>query len=770
MKHKVNLLPIIMVLVMILVAFATSCDKRNPVAVVEAPTPPIPPSQIRKIVDITASPETIYSDQGITFSTISVKVQDGEDFGVPGQAVSFKASVGRILTTTYTDSTGVARTTFWDDRPAALATPVTAKITAIVRNYSTTVTDSIVSADTADVYINIESVPPISQLTLELPSTLNPQPLNVMQSITVRARARNVFGNDVPDNTLISFSSTVGFFTDDEGNTLGDSVVVATSNGRATAIYNSGPMAGMGTIRACISDQDSSRNVLISPGRPAHLNLHSYVQVGDELVEADTSSVSSQNYIWMQAQIKDMYSNVVPGKPIKFKTNLGTFVNTNQEITTNSNENGIAQVRFTPGLQAGAATITAYANGDTLTDQLIFNIKSTIIHSIQFTQAGQIDLHVANTGGTESQILRVKLYDINGNLIDTPKNVYFKIMNPDPPAGANLNNQPASDSVLVVSSGGEAQVSVNSGTESGILNIRASCTSEGRNIRATKANIVIHSGPPYRVVPFASGFNTGESMGGGLWRIIAGANVYDVYNNPVDYGTSVWFLLPGDVLNCQIAANAYVGNESVQGDSTAGVAYTTLIYSGIYTFENLKIKAVTGGINGAEVFGEAWIVLPLNQPQLEVEIIPGNLVFHGNSNPNPPYATALINLSLFDQQGCAIHNARISMTSTRGEFIYTPGTNEDPMNCNSPSTPYIVVTDWYDPFSNDPTITPIPYTDINDNQDGMAQGMIKFYAWEIPLGDPQTNTPGITSVTITGRILGTGSSNNSTITLLRYPT
>jgi hypothetical protein len=115
----------------------------------------------------------------------------------------------------------------------------------------------------------------------------------------------------------------------------------------------------------------------------------------------------------------------------------------------NSDINGTATVRFTPGLQAGAATISAFANGDTLTSSLIFNVSSDDIHSIQWTQEEQITLSVANTGGTSSAILRVKLKDINGNLIDTPQNVYFKIMNTNPPAGANLNNQPVQDSVLV---------------------------------------------------------------------------------------------------------------------------------------------------------------------------------------------------------------------------------------------------------------------------------------------------------------------------------
>jgi hypothetical protein len=764
MKRMRTYLPLIMVLVLMLVAFATSCDKRNPPPVAPPVQLPQPPSQQRVLSGIAATPDTIYADNGITFSTISITVKDGEGFGVPGQLIKFKTDFGRMLTNVFSDSTGVARSTFWDEGHSGQAT-----IWAFVKNYSETNPDSLITADSMSVIVKIDDIPPISALTLEMPSSLNPQPLNVMQGITVRARARNILGNDVPDNTLITFSATKGYFSDVEGNSLGDSLVVETINGRATCTFNAGPIAGAGVITARIANQVSSRDLLINPGRPSNLNLRSFVQVGQNFVEADTSSVSSPNYIWMRAELKDLYNNVCPSRPVKFTTNLGTFVNTVQEITTNSDLDGLAQVRFTPGLQAGAATITAFANGDTLTDVLIFNIRSNEIHSIQFAQAGQIDLNVANTGGVESAIIKVKLYDINGNLIDSPQNVYFKILNQDPPAGVNLNNQPVGDSVLVVSSGGEAQISINSGTESGIIMVKASCTRNGRYVSASKPNIVIHSGPPHTIIPFISGYNTGVNMGGGIWKVIGGANVYDVYGNPVSYGTSVWFNIPDNVTNTQIVGNSYVGNESANGDSTAGVAYTEITYSGVYSFEQIRIIATTIGPFGVEISGEAYVILPLNQPQLELELVPGNLVFHGNNppTPTPQSATAFINASLFDVQGCAIHNARLSMTSTRGVFEYTPGTQEDPSNSNTQADPNIIVTDWYDV---DSLTAPVPYVDVNDNEDGLAQGLIRFYWWEIPNGDPVSGTPGTTSVTVTARILGTNTSAQSTIILLRYPT
>lgn len=502
-------------------------------------------------------------------------------------------------------------------------------------------------------------------------------------------------------------------------------------------------------------------------------------------ITASVDTIYADNgltYSNISVTVKDGNNLPVEGQLVQFTSSLG-------HMTTNvpTNNIGLAQSVFWDEGVIGLATIRAIVrnysmdNPDSLLSSDSAFVRVAIIgippvstvHSIQFTQTGQIDLNAINTGGCDSAILHVKLYDESGDLVIAPHNVWFKISSPSPPEGANLNNQPAGDSVLVVSENGVAHITVYSGTASGFFGVRASCISGGNYLFDVQPRIFIHAAPPSRIEVFAGGYNTGENMGGGLWRIVIGAIVYDVYNNPLDYGTSVWFYLPEETYNSQIGANAYVGNESVNGDSTAGVAYTTLTYSGYYTFESLKIRAVTGGVNGMEVFGEGYIVLPLNQPQLELEIIPGNMIFHGNTNTVPPSATALLNAWVFDGQGCSIHKRRISLTSSAGEFEPIHGTSEDPMNCNPYAQPNIIVTDWYDPVAiydwyYDP-IWQIPGgPDINDGQDGLAQGQIRFYAWEIPWDDPIPNYPSTLSVAITAELLGTGVTTSVTIILTKY--
>jgi len=736
-------------LAIILIAFASSCDRRNPPPVAPDVIPPPHPSELRIITKISASPDTIYSDNNITYSNISVSVKDGEGFPVFGQVVRFKSSIGRILNNVPTDSTGVATTIFWDDGDAGIA-----QVEALVRNIHPTIADSIISQDSANINVTIADVPsiPADGITLEMPSVLNPQPLTVMQAITVRARARNELGNDVPDNTLITFSATRGYFTDAEGNPLGDSIMVRTVNGRASTIYNAGPIAAMGSVSARLGGASSSRDVLISPGRPANLSLRSFVYdvASGQEVEADTSSVASPNDIFMRAVLKDLYNNVCPSHSVRFTTDIGTFGNMSHQQTVSTNSDGLAQVRFTPGMLSGAATITAFANGDTLSDQLFFSISADDVHSISFTEAGQINLDVANTGGTQSAILRVKLRDLNGNVIDAPRQVFFKIVNNNPPEGANLNNVPVTEEVEVTSSGGEASVSVNSGTASGYLNIRARTVNDaGINVQASKANIVIRSGPAHTVTPFISQFNTGVSMGGGLWQIVAGAVVRDVHNNPVSYGTGVWLSIPFNPYGCQIVGGAYTGNISVNGDSLAGVAFTTLTYPGVYTHEFVTLLATTGLPNGQDLTGQSIVMLPLNQPSLEIQVVPAHLNF---GQTLPASRDALIICTVVDLQGNQIRKAQILLTSNRGQFVYNNNLwyVDDLGNIaywNSPATPFIIVT----------------------NYDGVANGTIRAFIFEIPFPDPQTNTPGQTVVNILARIMGTNVNANTTLELLRYP-
>jgi len=753
------------IMVLMLVILATSCDKRNiPVALEQNV------SAQRFITSITASPDTIYADNNITISEIQVQVKDGEGFGVPGQIVNFRTDIGNVLANVPTDSTGVATTTFWDNGAVGEAT-----ITAVVRSYSEGSYQSLVSEDTKTIKVTILEVPGIESINLKAPTNSK-----VTQIHSVTATVKNELGQNVPNNTLVTFDCVMGSFwtgageAGEAGAELGNSAVARTVNGIAKITYKASNLITdaehVETITASIGAVSKSQNVTITAGDPASLSLQTFVIDDGEAIETDTSPLESDNEIRLSARLTDQFGNVCGGKRVKFGTDLGTFINTSQQININTQPNGIAQTRLIPGLQAGAATITASANGDTLQAETVFTITSSQIHSIGFTQESVLKLNVRNTGGTESAILRVKLKDINGNLVDTQQPVIFQLVGTIP-AGANLNNQPPNQPVMVMSTGGEAQVSVIAGTESGVLAVKASHTrdSDGVEIYATKANIVISGGPAANITPFIGRINTGQAMGGGMWRVVAGANVTDVYGNPVADGNLVFFDLVNNTANCHVDGVGEVGNVSVDDDSLAGTAYTFITYHGEFTNELIYLQASTTSEGNPTISNTAELKLPLNEPTLGLLADPSNLNFGPQGPPVWNYSSVLCNV--VDGQGSLIGRQEIILTSSLGSFVYvnstqpnlTPQQPEDSYygTLNDPVTPSVIctLTKFYPHIlSPDPAYEPYH---------GKAKGRIKFHITQVPPAEGE-GLPGQATATITATLFEHDVSKTTNIQLYRW--
>jgi hypothetical protein len=753
-------------------------------------------AQILSIVGLTATPTTIYADNNITYSTIKAWVRDADGYSAPNVPVRFKTldasnpgvPLGRIISTVYTDSSGVAKSSFWDDGSIGVA-----EITATVKSYSTINTSTVIAESSSSVNVTIESVPDVESVTLSSIA----QEFKVNQKVVITASAKYVTNADVTDNTLITFYTDLGTFEDSAETTLGNSVSVPTSNGNASIVLNTGLRADTGSLYARIGDVSSStHNFVVKNGRPAVLEISSYIKEhnSDVIIDTtDTWAVNSPYDIEIQTKVKDAYNNMCPGSAVKFLTDLGTFESQNQELIRNSDVNGVARVLFTPGLSAGVANMTISANQDTLQAQYVFTVTSDDLYSISFTTDQQISINVIGTGGQESAILNVNLRDINGNLLNNPTTLYFWIRNTNPPEGANLNNQNfgwTDEPVQVTSSGGIAQVSVNSGTESGIISVLVS-TLEDHNlynnnadaaaagaVYAMKPNISINSGPPAIIEPFIGDFNTGEAQGGGMWRIIAGANVKDEWGNPVGYGTSIWFeIIRPDFVDASIVAESYVGNESVDGDSLAGIAYTVITYHGSNTFDSIEIIANTVGANGNNVSGSALLPLPLNQPQMEAQSMPGILEFWPSAPDGTGYTwraiAGLNKVKLTDGQGNPVNGAFVSGTADRGRYVNVNVACDNGLPWNGPTYGPKTHADFVEINEAANAGADLDETTLWLNQNGEWEEGIAIFWWalncyEIRPYDPNTATPGQTPVQLQFRLLGTGSTASSQVMVYNY--
>ncbi len=702
---------------------------------------------------LTTSVDSIYADDNVTFAYIRAYVKDAQNFGVPETAVEFRTDRGNIAAIVYTDESGVAKTPFWDDG----AEPGDANIEAFVKTYSEYDETQVVATKSMKTKVKIVEKPAVSQVNIEMAS----HDFLVNQSVLVRANVLDVLGQPVADSTLVRFDVTRGnFFTEEDEENIGRIAIVPTQNGNATIMLNVGQQAGMGSVRATIGDLISEDDFNVDHGNPYRLDINTYLAEDDFVnpEEADEASVDEPRNIYVEAVLMDAYNNPCKNKPVRFETDLGTFYNTSDVYSQNTDNTGICRAKFTPALSAGPANIKAYANADTLVTEALFTVKSDELNYIRFSTQEQVDLDVANTGGQDTRIMRVDLYDINDNLVDQATEMYFKIVNTVVPGTeegypATLSGQDDEGIVTVTSSGGSAFVSVVSGAGSGVLALRAANSREAITdltvedaIVATKSNIVIHSGNPAYVSVSIDGFDSAQQIGGGLWQILVAAEIKDTYNNPVDYGTAVFFSLP-DEGDCIIQGSGYVGNGPEIGDafgmdidSTAsiGIAYTLLSYPSFLTLQDINLEVSTIGGDGVEITNNFSITPPLNEAETDLGVTPAHINWY-NDEPVPTYKNAIVTVRTRDGYGNNIEGAHWVFTSDRGEFVNYLTWSENP-----------------------------EFNECFTHADGFGKVKIEFWQGDCPPSLDGVN-PGIQPVAIEGRILGTGISERGATTLLRYP-
>ncbi len=596
-----------------------------------------PPSYT--IVNMSAIPDQIYADNNLTYSTIRAVVRDAENFAVGGELVRFRIvpdnegySVGNLISNVYTDSSGVAETTFWDQQ-----------------DIGTAIIEALVGTVTRQVTVEVLPEPTISSVILDTTFISN---IMIDQVRTVSANAKNEYDEFVEDGTLMTFTTVNGYFQDgtDTGTSLGKRVMVETSNGTGTAYLNAGQTSGMNIVTAFIGEVEDSVDFSVKPGNSVYLTV---------TTEEDTIQVNGNEEYWVAAAVTDRYGNaVLAGKSVSFETTIGSITSPNF-----TNAEGIATASFSSGLEAGLAEITCVA--DSASGSAVVNVISDDVHSLTFQFDGQVDIYIEETGGIVSRDLIVDLWDMTGNPVLASKDVWFKFVY-QPPMGCNINETVWStiDSVRVTSVNGSAIVSVNSGSEPGTVTIQAfTFNDNGQRVSVTRSNIVIHAGPPRHVDGGIGEYDTGTNVGSGLWQVGISAIITDYWGNPVDIGTAVWFSIDDETIDwATVIAEAYVGNLNEEGDSLQGVAFSRLIYDGSHTFELLPVRIECG-----ELSETIYYELPLNSPQLEMIPLPGHLDFTQGTGYTT--VTGEIQINVTDGQGSPIHGAMITLYSTRGEFL-----------------------------------------------------------------------------------------------------
>jgi hypothetical protein len=406
--------------------------------------------------------------------------------------------------------------------------------------------------------------------------------------------------------------------------------------------------------------------------------------VGDFPME---SSVNGEP-IEIRARVRSSYG-LMGGQIVRFASNddagnpLGSLSQVEaRTISDPEHENfGYAITQFIPGSTIGTARVSAFLPDSSAVDSVTINIKSDQPAYLQFTNANPINLNVQGSGGVESATISVRLFDMSGNVVTSNNHdIVFRIE--QGLEGVRVDGEPWSDDfgmpVLfpVSSNNGTASISISSGIESGPLRLTAYLESDP-TIRVTRANIIVHAGTPSTAAIYLPRENSGRNMGAGSWRIIVAANITDMYTNPVSPGVGVSFSI-GDVHLgdptrggtlvdtahhnfVNIFAPAFVGNFSVEGDSAAGHAYTTLTYHGSYS--NYWVEII---VNAGDVQHSKFFKLPMQSPSLDVIATPQYIEW--TPGVTTPVLNTVLRVMVVDGQGIPIFNAPLTFTSDRGIF------------------------------------------------------------------------------------------------------
>ncbi len=305
----------------------------------------------------------------------------------------------------------------------------------------------------------------------------------------------------------------------------------------------------------------------------------------------------------------------------------------------------------------------------TLTDT-----TSMTIEDISFSTCAFIEIPPSNPdhivvrdgGGIESTQIKAEIYDDDNNLMNTPTPVTFRL---NPVLSECYLDEEGQTEVTVYTVDGIASVSVNSGIWPGVVRIEVEvdCDEDGEvDLSAASDQVIISSGAPYYIEPEYDP-NSTTPTGGGFYQTQCAAIVYDIWYNPVEDSTYVYWTIeptpPDTLINAFVDGVSFTGNENLDGGSYSGMAFTTIVYSTDAIGDIGYVSATTYGANGDTItarinedVGESLLfflpgqltltasayyhdfTLPVATDEVEIQITAMLIDYYGNAVSEAPIA------------------------------------------------------------------------------------------------------------------------------------
>ena len=355
------------------------------------------------------------------------------------------------------------------------------------------------------------------------------------------------------------------------------------------------------------------------------------------------------------------------------------------DTTDNNGEISFSFQDYGEQQNIGIATVKALFQHPSINSSVIDSSTISIVSEVGLVQECTYleipssvpdNIVVKDGGGIESTSIKAKLYDDNDNLIDEPRLVRFVL---NPLMEGTYLEEPGVTDTSVYTVNGIATVSVNSGTVPGTVRVEASvdCDEDGNyEINANAVPVIIASGAPYHIEPEYDP-NSTEPIGGGFYKTQCAAIVYDKWYNPVEDSTYVYWTIdpiaPDTLIDAFVEGISFTGNENLDGDQNAGVAYSTIVYSTDAIGDFGRVRATTFGSDGPDDDTEADSVSALineNVGDAAMFFLPGQLSLTANATYHdfsiPPSLTAEITITaiLIDFYGNPVVDAPVSFVGT----------------------------------------------------------------------------------------------------------
>ncbi len=632
-------------------------DPENPIVA----TVSIPLRPIRNTLTLNAIPETVYGDDSDS-TIIRAFLTDTYGRGIVGDTVIFNipSRSGQWQSTVVTDGNGKAESVY---KPFANYVGLT-ELVGLYREGSiheaidTTVVDVLPIRAIAFINVSLQKHNVIA---------------NGVDSSAIFVIVQDSSGGLIADGTSVYLEHTgTGFLSP---------TVVQTNDGQAfsaiTAPANivSGPKVDSIFVWGYAGETTTVVDTVIVTYVPGLIYELQFVRPESTI----TLIAGSGTFDTIQVAAVDFNGNpVANGTQIRF---VNQIITSSVNPSSSPTSDGIATAIYLVGSETGDDNVRAFVPDPEEPSDTIWSIQPVVFRCLSaeattlVLSASQDNIEV---GGASCQIIAT-LEDAYGNPLSEGYVVAFQITSASGDSTIAYH-WPSFDTewgvyqdTIETNLNGQAVLQIYSGTYAGAVAIEA-CTiplpPDSIFVCDEKSLITISSGPPAFVSVSRSPQAESEEPNYPERFLQVGAGVWDIYTNPVEYGTAVHFsLIPNNI--AEVEGNSFTGGpKPYHADSVDGYAFSRIIFGCYEAFEQIQVVASSAGENGPVVDTSEVFALPPYDPGLSCTANPGNLRCDSDSQLDCDQST--IRALLTDGGGCAADNGLIYFSALVAGTIIGP--------------------------------------------------------------------------------------------------